>query len=83
MRGAVIGGAVILALAAGWFTMSHVAMKTPVSDALGEALGVALGLLMLASVVGALRSARRERTSPGGGAAHLNGSQGSPENSPH
>jgi hypothetical protein len=57
-RGPVIGGAIVVILAAGWFTMSHLIMQTPVADALGEALGVALGVLMVVSVVGAIWSRR-------------------------
>ncbi len=60
-RAAVIGGAVIVALAAGWFTMSHLIMQTSISDALGEALGVALGLSMVGSVVGAILASRSGR----------------------
>ncbi len=57
---AVAAGAVIVALSAGWFLMSHFAMDTDVSDALGEAVGVALGLLLVISVVGAAVSGRRK-----------------------
>jgi hypothetical protein len=65
-RGPVIGGAIVFILAAGWFTMSHLVMQTPVPDALGEALGVALGVLMVVSVVGAIWSRRGDReTEPG------------------
>lgn len=65
-RGPVIGGAVVLLLAAGWFAMSHLIMQTPVSDALGEALGVALGVLMVVSVVGAIWSRRGDNESESG-----------------
>ncbi len=50
----VLGGAVILALAAGWFVLSRWDMGTQVMDALGEALGVAFALLVVVSVIGAV-----------------------------
>lgn len=46
---------VLVALATGWFLMSWTVMHTPPVEALGEALGVAFGLLILVSVVGAVR----------------------------
>lgn len=58
-RRAVAAGVVIVALSGGWFLMSHFAMDTGVSDALGEAVGVALGLLLVISVVGAALAGRR------------------------
>ena len=54
----VIGAAVIVALGAGWFVLSHLGMRTPTGDAVGEALGVMLALLVVASIVGAVLSAR-------------------------
>ncbi len=57
---AVAAGVVIVGLSTGWFLMSHFAMDTDVSDALGEAVGVALGLLLVISVVGAALSGRRK-----------------------
>jgi hypothetical protein len=53
-RTAVVGGVVILALAMGWFLLSHLAMDTSVGDAVGEALGVGLALLVVASIIGAI-----------------------------
>jgi hypothetical protein len=57
-RAAALSGVVILILMVGWFTMSYLLMHNTVADALGEALGVGLGLLVVASVVGAVRSSR-------------------------
>jgi hypothetical protein len=57
-RVAVLGGSVIAALGVGWFVMSHFVMKTATSDALGEAVGVIFALLVVASVIGAVASAR-------------------------
>ena len=57
-RVAVVGGLVILALAVGWFVLSHFVMDTATSDAIGEAFGVAFALLVVVSVIGAIRSAR-------------------------
>jgi hypothetical protein len=57
-RTIVTGGAIIAALGAGWFGLSHFVFETSTPDALGEALGVAFGLLVLASFVGAVVSSR-------------------------
>ena len=57
-RVAVVGGLVIVALAIGWFVLSHFVMDTATSDAIGEAFGVAFALLVVVSVIGAIRSAR-------------------------
>ncbi len=59
-KGTVIGAALVVGLAGGWFLMSHLIMQTSVSDALGESLGVGLGLLMVASVVGAVVASRNQ-----------------------
>jgi hypothetical protein len=57
-RTVVVGGLVILGLAVGWFVLSHFVMDTATSDAIGEAFGVAFALLVVVSVIGAVRSAR-------------------------
>lgn len=51
----VLGGAVLVALAVGWFLLSRTVMHNTSADAVSEALGVALALLIVVSVVGALR----------------------------
>jgi hypothetical protein len=60
-RALFLGGSVLLLLGAGWFALSHVIMGTATGDAVGESLGVILGLLILVSVVGALRANRQDR----------------------
>jgi predicted lipid-binding transport protein (Tim44 family) len=57
----VLGGGVIAVLGIGWFVLSHVVMKTPVVDAIVEALGVMLALLVVASVIGSVVRAHRDR----------------------
>lgn len=57
-RVAIVGGLVIVGLAAGWFLLSHFVMDTATSDAIGEAFGVAFALLVVVSAIGAVRSAR-------------------------
>lgn len=54
----IVGGVGIVALGVGWFVLSHLAMRTPTGDAIGEALGVMLALLVVASILGAVFSAR-------------------------
>lgn len=54
-----LGAVVVVALGGGWFALSHYVLRTPTVDALGETLGVVLGLLVVASVIGAVWSARR------------------------
>lgn len=56
--GAVVVGSVIALLAVGWFMLSHFVMDTEVGDAIQEAVGVAFGLLVLVSIIGAVRSTR-------------------------
>jgi hypothetical protein len=53
-----LGGGTVLLLAVGWFVLSHLVMGTTTGDAIGESLGVALALLVVASIVGAIRSGR-------------------------
>lgn len=49
-------GAGALAVAAvGWFMLSWRVMHTPAGDAAGEAFGVVFALLIVVSVVGAIR----------------------------
>jgi hypothetical protein len=57
-RTAAIGASVIGVLGFGWFALSHFIMKTATTDAVGEAVGVMLSLLVVASIIGAVRSAR-------------------------
>jgi hypothetical protein len=45
-------------LGSGWFALARLVMDEPTGDALSESLGVILGLLVVASVVGAVFSAR-------------------------
>lgn len=49
-----VGLVVTLVLAAGWFVLSWIVMKSSPVDAFGEAVGVALGLLIVLSVIGAV-----------------------------
>lgn len=51
----VTGATALLVIAIGWFVLSWRVMHTPAGDAAGEALGVIFGLLILVSVIGALR----------------------------
>jgi hypothetical protein len=55
------GAMAVIALAVGWFLLSHFVMGTDASDAVGEALGAGLGLLVAISVIGAILSARSSR----------------------
>jgi steroid 5-alpha reductase family enzyme len=57
----VVGATVVSVLGVGWFVLSHVVMKTPAVDAVVEALGVMLALMVVASVVGSVTRARRDR----------------------
>jgi hypothetical protein len=57
-RTLIVGGAAVGALAVGWFFLSHLAMGTSTGDAVNEAFGVAFGILILFSVVGAVRARR-------------------------
>ncbi|MBX6723403.1 MAG: hypothetical protein IRY92_09240 [Dactylosporangium sp.] len=61
----VLGGAILAASGVGWFLMSWRIMHTPASDAGGEALGVVLGLLIVVSVVGAIRRRDPDRSDDG------------------
>ena len=60
-RFVVLGGVVVVLLTVGWFALSHVVMRTPVSDAVGEALGVGFALLIIGSILGAIRTSRGDR----------------------
>lgn len=55
----VAGITLLLTLAVGWFLLSWRVMHTRPGDAVGEALGVAFALLIVVSVIGALRSRDR------------------------
>lgn len=57
-RTLVIGAVVVLALAVGWFVLSHFVMKNPAIDAVNESLGVGFGVLVLLSAIGAVVSRR-------------------------
>ena len=61
----VIGGSVVALLGIGWFVLSHMVMGTPTVDAVVEALGVMLALLVVASVIGSVGGAMRDRRRPG------------------
>lgn len=60
-RTLVLGGSVVALLGVGWFVLSHIVMKTPAVDAVVEALGVMLALLVVASIIGSVTRAHRER----------------------
>jgi len=64
-RTLVVGGSVVGLLGIGWFALSHLVMGTATGDAVVEALGVMLALLVVASVVGAIRASRRGREEAG------------------
>ena len=58
VRPAVVAAVAIVVLGSGWFALARLVMDEPTGDALSESLGVILGLLVVASVVGAVFSAR-------------------------
>lgn len=51
----------IVTLAGGWFCVSRFVLGSPVVDAIGEAAGGVVAVLVLVSVVGALRRSRSRR----------------------
>lgn len=51
-RVVVLGGALIVLLAAGWFLLSWQVAHNPAGDAFGEALGMVFFLLIVGSVIG-------------------------------
>jgi hypothetical protein len=55
-RKLLVGGSLAAALGLGWFMLSHVVKDTAAGDAVVEAFGVVLGLLVVASVIGAVRA---------------------------
>jgi hypothetical protein len=59
-RTLLLGGSAVALLGIGWFALSHVIMGTATGDALVESLGVVLALLVVASVVGAVRGSGRQ-----------------------
>jgi hypothetical protein len=56
--------AAITTLAMGWFGVSRFVLGSPVVDAIGEAAGGVVAVLVLVSVVGAVRRSRRSADSP-------------------
>ncbi len=60
-RKLLIGGSAMALLGLGWFVLSHVVMRTAVGDAVVEALGVVLAVLVLVSLVAALRTQGRRQ----------------------
>jgi hypothetical protein len=64
-RTLVVGGSAVALLGLGWFALSHGVMGTTTGDALVEALGVVLALLVVASVVGAVRASLNRRDDVG------------------
>lgn len=52
------GATGVIALGVGWFFLSWAVIDTPAADAAGEAIGVVFALLIVASVIGAIRSRR-------------------------
>lgn len=59
VRPVVVGITVLALVGLGWFLLSWQVMHTAAGDAGGEAFGVVFALLIIVSVVGAIRSARR------------------------
>jgi hypothetical protein len=60
-RALLIGGSAMALLGLGWFVLSHVVMRTDIGDAVVEALGVVLAVLVLVSLVAALRTQGRRQ----------------------
>lgn len=60
-RTLVLGGTIVALLGIGWFVLSHMVMGTPTVDAVVEALGVMLALLVVASIIGSVGGAMREK----------------------
>jgi hypothetical protein len=58
-RTIIVGAVIVGALGIGWFALSHLVMGTKTGDAIVEAVGVVLALLVVASVIGAVRANRR------------------------
>lgn len=59
-----LAAGVVVAVAAGWFLLSLLAAHNDPRTAVRETVGVCLALLVLVSMVGAVRDGRRRR--PGG-----------------
>lgn len=57
-RGLVLAVVALALVAVGWFLLSWRVMHTSPADAGGEALGVVFALLVVISVVGAIRGGR-------------------------
>jgi hypothetical protein len=64
-RTLLLGGSAVALLGLGWFVLSHVIMGTDTGDAVVESLGVVLALLVVASVVGAVRGSGHRRDDVG------------------
>jgi hypothetical protein len=58
---AAVVAALLLAATTGWFLLSWQVMGTAPGDAAGEAVGVGFALLIVVSVVGAVRDRHREK----------------------
>jgi hypothetical protein len=58
-RTLLIGGSAFALLGLGWFVLSHVVMGTSAVDAVAEALGVVLAVLVLVSLIAAVRTQGR------------------------
>lgn len=56
----VAGLTILLVVGAGWFALSWQIMNNTPTDAVGEALGVMFALLIVFSVIGAIRSRGRD-----------------------
>ncbi|NUT36100.1 MAG: hypothetical protein HOV79_23840 [Hamadaea sp.] len=57
--------AAAIACGVGWLALSWLVMHETVRDAAGEALGVVFGVLILISVIGAVRGYARRAANPG------------------
>jgi len=51
-----LGVGAVIALALAWFFVSWLALKSPLTDAIGETVGSLAVLLLIVSVIGAARS---------------------------
>jgi uncharacterized membrane protein YphA (DoxX/SURF4 family) len=63
-RPAVAVALAIVLVSVAWFVMSHWLMHNPARDAVDESLGVLLGLLIIVSVIGAVRSRSPDDDTP-------------------
>jgi hypothetical protein len=65
-RIAVLGGALVLLLASGWFVLSWRVAHNPAGDAFDEALGVAFAVLIVVSIVRGVMRRNRAGSDPNG-----------------